>query len=126
MTNKPDYTLTWLFFGFSGRIRRSTYIWSTIFFIALNTYVVMSIVATPEESTAFGLWGLALLAMLIVSLWSSIALSVKRLHDMGYSGFLSLIMFVPMASMILFLVLCVMPGQSGKNQYGAPPISASR
>ncbi len=126
MTDSPKYTLKWLFFGFTGRIRRSTYIWSTVFFVALNAYVVMSIVTTPKESTAFGLWGLAMLAMLIVSTWASIALSAKRLHDIGFSGFLSLLMFIPMASMIFFLALCVMPGEARDNQYGTSPIPSSR
>ncbi len=115
------YTLKWLFFGFSGRIRRVTYMLSTVFFVALYAYLVAEIMRTPEESTAFGLWGLVFLALMVVSLWSSVALSFKRLHDLGYSGMLSILMLFPFVSFVFFIALCAMPGEPKRNQYGDSP-----
>ncbi len=122
MQEEPDYTLKWLFFGFTGRIRRMTYVLSAVFFIAIYTYLLIQLVQAPKDSAEIGIWGLVLLAVLVISAWSSAALSVKRLHDMGFSGFLVILVFVPMVSMLFFLALAFWPGQPGKNQFGASPV----
>ncbi len=122
MSTGTQYTLKWLFFGVSGRIRRKTYMLSAVFFVAVYTYLVVQITRAPEDSAQVGLWGLAFLAVLLVSAWSSVALAVKRLHDMGFTGFVAIVMFIPMASFLFFVVLCAFPGQKGANQYGESPI----
>lgn len=122
MSAGTQYTLKWLFFGVSGRIRRKTYMLAAAFFVAVYTYLVVQIVRTPEDSAQMGLWGLIFLAVLLVSAWSSVALAVKRLHDLGYSGFVAIAMFIPMVSFLFFVALCAFPGQIGANQYGESPI----
>ncbi len=122
MSAGTQYTLKWLFFGVSGRIRRKTYMLSAVFFVAVYTYLVVQITRAPEDSVQVGLWGLALLAVLLVSAWSSVALAVKRLHDLGFTGFVAIVMFIPMVSFLFFIVLCAFPGQNGANQYGESPI----
>jgi uncharacterized membrane protein YhaH (DUF805 family) len=123
MRSAPQYTLKWLFFGFSGRIRRGTYMLAALFFGAVFTYLVVQIVRTPEDSVEFGLWGLAFFAALLVSAWASVALAFKRLHDMGYPGYLAVLMFIPMASLLCVLALCFWPGEPGANKYGASPLA---
>ncbi len=122
MPDRIQYTLSWLFFGFTGRIRRATYVWSAVFFVAIYTYVVVQIVQTPEDSALFGLWGLVMFAVLVVSAWAGIALSAKRLHDLGYSGLFALIMFFPMVSILFFALLCVWPGEPVPNRFGESPV----
>ncbi len=119
----PEYTLKWLFFGFNGRIRRLTYMLSAVLIVAFHAYVVVQIVRTPEDSIAFGLWGLALLGLLIVTALVVAALTAKRLHDVGFSGFLALAMFIPMLSLVCFMVLCALPGQPGRNRFGESPLA---
>ncbi len=121
MVNKPQYTLKWLFFGFTGRIRRVTYVLSSVLFLAIYSYLLIQMVQAPEDSLEIGLWGLAFMTMIAVSAWAGAALAAKRLHDMGYSGFLVVLVFVPMVSMIFFLALAFWPGQPEANQYGASP-----
>lgn len=116
-----NYTLKWLFFGFSGRIRRSTYIWSAIFFVALYAFLIIQIALTPPTALKIGFLGLAVMIMVIVSVWCWLALSIKRLHDMGFSGFFTVLMMIPMLAFLVFLGLCFWPGQSGRNAYGEPP-----
>jgi uncharacterized membrane protein YhaH (DUF805 family) len=123
MSAGSKYTLKWLFFGLSGRIRRKTYILSAVFFVAIYTYLVIRIYRVPEDTMEYSLWGLVLLAVLVVSAWSSIALSVKRLHDLGFTGFVAIAMFIPMVSFLFFMVLCVFPGQEGPNRFGQSPIT---
>ncbi len=122
MSASTKYTLRWLFFGVSGRIRRKTYMLSAAFFVAIYSYLAIQINRTPEDSVEFSLWGLVLLLLMIVSVWSSIALSVKRLHDLGVTGFVAIVMFIPMVSFLAFVVLCAFPGQKEPNQFGESPI----
>ena len=47
----------------------------------------------------------------------SIFLTIQRCHDFNMTGWLSLLMLVPLASLIFYLV----PGTKGNNQYGLQP-----
>lgn len=50
----------------------------------------------------------------------TVSLYIRRLHDLGYSGWLTLLSLVPLASMVLFLYLLFAPGKNDGNKYGAP------
>ena len=50
-----------------------------------------------------------------------IAVSVRRLHDIGNSGWLFLLILVPLVGTILAIVLGCVDGTSGPNQYGPDP-----
>jgi uncharacterized membrane protein YhaH (DUF805 family) len=43
---------------------------------------------------------------------------VKRLHDMGRSGWLYLLMFIPVANFVMLLFLLFKRGDPSDNQYG--------
>ena len=51
----------------------------------------------------------------------SIAVSVRRMHDIGKSGWFLLISLVPVAGFIWLLVLLCTDGNPGENKYGANP-----
>ncbi|WP_159295539.1 DUF805 domain-containing protein [Tenacibaculum maritimum] len=51
----------------------------------------------------------------------NIALSIRRLHDIGKSGWLLLLAFIPLIGGIYLLILFVTNGDSGNNEYGADP-----
>jgi uncharacterized membrane protein YhaH (DUF805 family) len=56
--------------------------------------------------------------------WVFLAVYVKRLHDIGHSGWwvlavFALIFFVPLASVIVPIVLAFIPGQASENRHGA-------
>ena len=57
------------------------------------------------------------LAILIPSL----AVLVRRLHDIDKSGWMMLISFIPFIGGIWLLVLLVAEGNNGSNQYGRDP-----
>ncbi|MDE7227822.1 MAG: DUF805 domain-containing protein [Treponemataceae bacterium] len=58
------------------------------------------------------LWGLAIVI-------PSIALSIRRLHDVGRSGWWFLINLVPVVGGIVFLVFTLM-ASDGANKWGEP------
>ena len=91
---------------FNGRARRSEY-W---YFILFNTLISVGLNVIGGY-ISFGLIGtIYSLAVLI----PSIAVGVRRMHDVGKSGWFLLIP-------IYNLILALTDGEKGENQYGADP-----
>jgi uncharacterized membrane protein YhaH (DUF805 family) len=110
--------LRWFFFGLSGRVSRLPYILGTLFFVALSATVVSRLMIVPEDSGQFALWSVLFVLQLPFFLWTSIAMAVKRLHDINIPGPVAICLFVPAVSLLAMLVLCVWPGSRGGNDYG--------
>jgi uncharacterized membrane protein YhaH (DUF805 family) len=51
---------------------------------------------------------------------------VSRFHDIGWSGWAVLLMFVPLVDIVALLLLVVVPGQKLPNIYGEPPMFLKR
>ena len=102
--------------GFSGRARRQEY-WMFVLF----NFIIMAILYLPfivtQEPALASLYGIYALAVFLPSL----AVSVRRLHDTGKSGWWYLITFVPLAGPIILLVLMATAGRPGPNEYGSDP-----
>ena len=74
------------------------------------------------EGTGYGpLYGIYALAVLIPGL----AVAVRRLHDVGKSGWMILITLIPLIGAIWLLVLLVTDSNLGENQYGQNPKEAT-
>ncbi|MCP4318384.1 MAG: DUF805 domain-containing protein [Hyphomicrobiales bacterium] len=110
--------MRWFFFGLSGRIGRAPYILGTLLQIAIFAILFTQILAFPEDSVQFTYWSLVFFAYALVFVWIMVAMSVKRLHDMEIPGAVVLCLFVPVVSIIAFLVMCVWKGTDGPNDYG--------
>lgn len=132
--------------NFRGRARRSEYWFFALFWVivVLGLCVVYVLLATtgsrdmqlPEpgyghsgaEFLQMGFVGLALLVLLLGNIIPSLAVSVRRLHDLNASGWwLLLFMVVGLIPLIGSLVTLgqivwfCMPGTAGDNQYGPDP-----
>lgn len=98
---------------FSGRARRKEYwmffLFNVIFAIVLG--IIGSIIDTTILSTLYSL------ALLI----PGIAVFVRRMHDIGKSGWWLLISFIPIIGGIWLLVLACTEGTAGENEYGQDP-----
>ena len=108
---------------FSGRARRKEY-WMFFLFNIIFAFVAMILdnaLGTAIEGSGYGLiYILYTLAVLL----PGIAVSVRRLHDVGKSGWFLLIILIPFVGAIWFLVLACTDGNPGKNAYGANPKKA--
>lgn len=58
----------------------------------------------------------------IVTLLPNISISVRRLHDIGRSGWWLLLIFVPLIGMIVLLIWFATRGNAGPNRYGPDPL----
>lgn len=108
---------------FSGRASRSEYWWfyfanfllnffGTVIFGVIG-YLVGDILLLP----IFALVGVGLVSLFLTI--PGIAVTVRRLHDTGHSGFWWFIAFVPLVGPIWLLVL-LLTGSDDENQYGLP------
>ena len=102
---------------FSGRARRKEY-WMFVLFnmiFAIVAAILDNVLGIAMEGTGYGpLYGIYALAVLIPGL----AVAVRRLHDVGKSGWLILITLIPLIGAIWLLVLLVTDSHLGENQYG--------
>ncbi|MBZ0335003.1 DUF805 domain-containing protein [Marinobacter sp. AL4B] len=105
---------------FSGRARRKEY-WFFILFniiISLALGAIDGVMGSYSETAGVGLLGgIYSLAVLI----PGIAVTVRRLHDTGRSGWWFLIVLVPVIGALVLLVFMVLDSKPEQNQYGANP-----
>ena len=122
------------YFDFSGRARRKEF-WMFILISAIislimsvidlslglmiaDTGILSSLDSSGLTTEYTGILGsLYSLAVFIPSL----AVSVRRLHDVGKSGWMLLLMLLPIIGWIWLLILNVREGNGGTNQYGPSP-----
>lgn len=105
---------------FSGRARRKEY-WMFVLFNLIFGILVMvldNIFGIAITGIGYGpLYGIYTLLLFIPSL----AVSVRRLHDVGKSGWMLLIALIPLIGAIWLIVLMVTDSNQGDNQYGVYP-----
>jgi uncharacterized membrane protein YhaH (DUF805 family) len=91
--------------NFSGRATRSEYWWFYLFWI-----IAVGVTAFINENLA----AIVILALLLPSL----AVLIRRLHDIGKSGWWCLIGLIPVIGPLILLYWAVQPS-AGDNDYGA-------
>ena len=99
---------------FNGRARRSEY-W---YFVLINILVSIGIYIMDAVIGTFGVLGLLYsLAILIPGL----AVSVRRLHDTGRSGWNLLFALIPLIGAVILLIFFFQDSTDSENEYGANP-----
>lgn len=108
---------------FEGRARRQEYWMFALvnIIIMLPLYIIGIVGEATGNNTlmmiGFGLYLLYALAVLL----PSIAVAVRRLHDVGKSGWMYLLILIPIIGALYLLYLFVTEGDNGDNQYGPDP-----
>lgn len=113
--------------AFSGRASRSEFWWVVLWSVIIS--IVISLVGgaidgaadTPQdqfgtgtiENTLSGLWGLA-------TLLPSVAIQMRRLHDANFSGWLWLLVFIPVLGWIALIVLSTMQSNPAGQRFDRP------
>ena len=92
------------YFNFKGRTRRSEY-WKAGIFVSTISTVLSAIL--PELGA---IWAL-------ITLIPSLSMFIRRLHDIGLSGWFYLLAWVPFLS----LVWCCMDSKPEENKWGMSP-----
>jgi len=100
---------------FKGRSQRKEYWMFTLF--NLLAFFVLSIVGSVLGDQAELLTGIYSLGVLL----PSIAVTVRRLHDIGRSGWWALLMVVPVVGALVLVVFALQDSQPEANEYGPNP-----
>ena len=106
--------------NFNGRARRSEYWYFLLmnFIIAIVAAVIDKVAGLNFEPLPYG-WLYMANALLV--LIPGLAVGVRRLHDVGKSGWFFFSVLIPLIGSIWLLVLFCTEGERGTNQYGSDP-----
>lgn len=100
--------------GFNGRARRSEY-WYFVLFNFIVSFVLSLLGNFVSFFSILGtIWSLAVLL-------PSLAVCIRRLHDIGKAWTWFLLVLIPLVGQIILIVFFCQDSQPGENQYGPNP-----
>lgn len=115
---------------FEGRSTRSEFWYFFLVYFLLS--VVLGLVGTLSVIMAFDRGGSSSMAwlclgilflLMLVLLVPYVAVSIRRLHDSGKSGWWFMLNFVPYIGFLFFVVLMCLDSEAGTNEYGPNPFN---
>lgn len=110
---------------FSGRAPRSEYWWFALFSLVASSVAALVDGALGSPPVADSGVGLLELFVTLGLLLPSLAVSVRRLHDRGHSGWWWLLVFTGIGILLLlyWMVMPAKPGAEGDhNRWGRNPL----
>ncbi|KEP71288.1 membrane protein [Thioclava dalianensis] len=117
--------------AFGGRAPRSEFWWFYLFFVLVQivTNILDTVVfGTGRVVQSPGFWaysssgGVITLIATLALLVPALAVSVRRLHDNGKTGWLILLTLIPLIGGLILLFFFVQRSQAGPNAYGPDPL----
>lgn len=117
------------YFKFSGRAPRSEFWWFFLFdvlaggtLLAIDAWHVIGTInaagGNPEAVFGISVLDYMLTYYVLATFFPRMALTIRRLHDVGLSGFFYLLYFVPGIGGLAVLILTVMPSEDADNTHG--------
>lgn len=114
-------SVTSQYVGFSGRAMRSEYWYWMLFTTLVGIAVaILDLVLFPDNE-ATPLSSIVQLVFLLPT-W---AVGVRRLHDIGRSGWWQLLFLVPVIGWIVLFIWSVTRGDATENRFGPPPLPSA-
>lgn len=116
-----DQPLKFVWFSFQGRLNRKAY-WLKGAVVLSMIMLIVQTFALVLQPVAGGVAMVLILPALLFQFWASIAMLVKRAHDLGHSGWWVLGVLVPVWNIWVSIKAMFFRGQVGPNVYGPDPI----
>lgn len=108
---------------FKTRSSRSEYWWATLFSTLVNLVSQLVNEAITSNPSALSLTiAILVLILLIFMMIASLALVIRRLHDLDKSGWWYLLIFTIIGIIPLIIWFCS-KGTEGQNRFGENPLS---
>lgn len=110
--------------NFKGRARRAEYWYFYLFYLLIYwpSYAMVLIGSSSRRYEEVAIVGAVLVIIeILVFLLPTFAVFVRRMHDIGKSGWNWLIGLIPLVGAIVLLVFLCREGDSTPNEYGNPP-----
>jgi len=105
--------------AFTGRARRREY-WT---FVIVNDIIclILGLIEGLTGITAESDYSVLAIIFSLLVLIPTLAVTVRRLHDTGRSGWWLLIGLIPIIGVLVLLIFFVLDSQAGTNEYGPSP-----
>ena len=120
--------MNWFFFAiknryadFDGRASRQEFWMFNLFYLLFVIAISLLIIPFGNSETGLNIiFGIIVVYSLglAIPIW---AVTVRRLHDIGLSGWWSLLSFIPYLGTVVLLIMCCMDSKPGSNKYGNNP-----
>ena len=110
--------------NFSGRARRKEYWMFTLFFmlfLLVPSFIFGVLIGMFPNYTVLISGGIILVALYFIHLVPALAVTVRRLHDTGKSGWLYLLVLIPYIGSLIIFIFTVIKGDRWDNKYGPDP-----
>ncbi len=109
---------------FNGRASRAEYWYPALFIFTITlalgiTGAVFGLFSTSLQT----IFGVVSLLFSLSTFVPSLAVMVRRFHDIDRSGWWSLIIFIPLIGFIVFIVWVCKRGTFGPNRFGPDPLA---
>lgn len=113
-----------MFFTYRGRLNRKPFILRG-FAVSIFMSILSSVmgVMSDSSSTALHIAALLMLPVILIGCVASCMLIIRRWHDLGKSGWFTLILIIPIVSFFVMLYLWFARGTVGPNAYGEDPLA---
>ena len=102
--------------GFTGRASRSEFWWFTLFSFIVST--IFRTLSGGNTESFFGVFGTVVAIALLLP---SLAVGVRRLQDIGRSGWYLLLALIPLVGIIILIVWWARAGDPADNAFGTAP-----
>jgi len=113
-------------FSFKGRINRLKYwLYSLVPMLVMFAGILPLILTTRSGETANPFFSFLMLAAFGAAIWISLAIQVKRWHDLDQSGWWTLSSLVPYVNIIVMIILGFFKGTDGPNRFGKDPLDST-
>lgn len=114
-----------LFNLFKGRINRSTFYVGLLLYILISCFYLLSDIYFKNNFSSFynnDIETLLIFIIVIPLIVFGVSLYVRRLHDLGHSGFWTVLIMVPIIGFIFYFYTLFRKGQESTNKYGEKPL----
>lgn len=120
VSNAPSGFIAKLYKGRLGRLDYFLFVLFVIFGISiLNSIFLVSVSSAVNNGLSEGIGTLAVIFNIVCVLIFVLSAHIRRLHDIGMSGFWVLVLPIPIVNLILAIILLFKKGVDGTNKYGA-------
>ena len=106
---------------FDGRASRQEFWMFNLFYLLFVIAISLLIIPFGNSETGSNIiFGIIVVYSLglAIPIW---AVTVRRLHDIGLSGWWSLLSCIPYVGSVVLLIMCCMDSKPGYNKYGNNP-----
>jgi uncharacterized membrane protein YhaH (DUF805 family) len=106
---------------FKGRAQRAEFWWFILFVFVVS--IILSLIDMALFEDVLQDVGPLSAIFTLITIIPSIAVTARRLHDTGKSGWWQLLFLLPVIGFLLILFWAVQKGDDGANKYGPDPKS---